>query len=163
MAGNSAPARVRRALFMCTPLLVLTACTHMPEVNEHEVVGTWTYSATESAEGMPGPKAEIELHADHTLVIKDFPLHSGLREHLSEQPVTSEGSWEFVQKLDHGHPMYDKQSGVDLTFTNPESPPGVKTGRIMPVEKDDDGTVRLVIYVGFPDIAEDKYVLTKNE
>ncbi|MET3367386.1 UNVERIFIED_CONTAM: hypothetical protein ABIE34_000607 [Jeotgalibacillus campisalis] len=163
MAANSAPARVRRALLMCTPLLVFTACTHMPEVKEHEVVGTWTFSADESAKGMPGPAAEVELRADHTLAIKDFPLDSGYREMLSERPVTSEGSWEFLQNLEDGHPKYDKQSGVDLTFTNPDSQPGVKTGRILPVEKDDDGTVRLVIYVGFPDIAEDKYILTKND
>lgn len=163
MAANSVLTKVRRASLVCAALLALTACTHMPEVKEHEVVGTWTFSAAESGKGMPGPKAEVELHADHTLVIKDFPLHTGLRRILSEQPVASEGSWEFLQKLEDGHPMYDKQSGIDLLFTNPDSPPGVKTRRTIPIEKDNDGTVRLVMYVGFPDIAEDKYVLTKKE
>ena len=163
MAANSILIRFRQTSLVCAALLALSACSHMPEVQEHEVVGAWTFSAAESGKGMPGPKAEVELRADHVLVIKDFPLDSGFREMLSERPVTSEGTWEFIPQLEDGHPKYDKQSGMSLTFTNPDSPPGVKTRRIVPVEKDDDGTVRLVMFVGFPDIAEDKYVLTKND
>lgn len=160
MADNSLLTRARRASLVCTALLALTACSHMPEVQEHEVVGTWTFSAAESGKDMPGPKAEVDLRADHTLSIKDFPLQTGLRELLSEQAETSEGSWEFIPRLeDDGHPKYDKQSGVELKLT----PLGPKVVRIISTEKDDDGTVRLVIYVGFPDVAEDKYVLTKNE
>lgn len=163
MAAHSVLTKVRRASLVCAALMALTACSHMPEVQEHEVVGSWSFSSTESGKDMPGPQAEVELRADHTLVIKDFPLDSGSRKMLSEQPVTSEGSWEFIPQLEHGHPMYDKQSGIDLLFTNPDSPPGVETLRTIPIEKDNDGTVRLVMYVGFPDIAEDKYVLTKKE
>ena len=160
MAGNPALTRVGRASLVCAALLAFTACTHMPEVNEHEVVGAWSFSAAESGKGMPGPKAEIELHADHTLAVKEFPLRSGFRETLSERAATTQGSWEFVPRLgDEGHPMYDTQSGVELKFTQL----GPKVNRIISTEKDDDGTVRLVIYVGFPDVAEDKYVLTKNE
>lgn len=160
LAVSPALTRVRRASLMWAALLTLTACTHMPEVHEHEVVGAWSFSAAESGKGMPGPKAEIELHADHTLAVKDFPLQTGLRETLTERVATTQGSWEFVPRLgDEGHPMYDAQSGVELKLTQL----GPKVTRIISVEKGDDGTVRLVIYVGFPDVAEDKYVLTKNE
>lgn len=143
-------------------LMTMAGCAKMPEAKRDDVIGTWSYSASESTQGMWGPPAEIELHTDNSLVITDFPLDSLSRSDLYKLPVTSSGTWGFIPRLSEGEQEFEDQSGVEILVPSPGSN-GTRTLRNLAVEKLKNGTVQLVLYINFPDIVDDNYVLTKSQ
>jgi hypothetical protein len=142
--------------------LLLSDCGHRPEVGREELIGTWVYSAGESSVGKDVPAATLELNADNTLVVKDFPLDSLSEEYLRTSAISSSGIWEFAPRLDKSEARYENQSGVIVRVTDPGKTDLTKVRRDLLVEKDNDGAVRITIYPGGVDNLDRKYVLSKQ-
>ncbi|ASN19860.1 hypothetical protein [Arthrobacter sp. YN] len=144
-------------------ILALAGCysPRMPEVERGEVVGTWIYSAAASTVNGDVPQAEIQLNEDNTATVSDFPLSQLSDETLAESPFTSVGTWEF-QPLLRDPTKFENQPGVELVLKQPDSPSGFDVARRLAIEKK-DGEVKLAIYIGYPDLPNKSYVLTKKQ
>lgn len=146
----------------CASIFVLSGCsTQMPEAHRDDVIGTWSHSTAEST--VWGPDAEIELHSDNSVVVKDFPLDALSESDLYHVPISGAGTWEFIPQLPAGEAMYEDQSGIEVVLPSPGSTGGTKVLRRLVIEKKDDIRLRLVIYVGFPHLLDKNYVLTKRQ
>ncbi|MET4622973.1 hypothetical protein ABIE18_004453 [Arthrobacter sp. 2762] len=158
------PVRIRGlwAAAIFASVLLLSGCGQRPEVGRDELIGTWVYSAGESSVGKDVPAATLELHADHTLLVKDFPLDSISEEHLRTSAISSSGTWEFTPRLDKSEARYENQSGVIVRITDLRKTDPTKVRRDLLVEKDSGGAVRITIYPGGVDNLDRKYVLSKQ-
>ncbi|PRB38496.1 hypothetical protein CQ020_20730 [Arthrobacter sp. MYb23] len=153
--------RSRPAVMACMAVLVLAGCTPtMPEVQRGELVGTWIYSAAASTVRADVSEAEIQLNEDNTATVSDFPLSQFNDDELAESPFTSTGTWEFQPKL-RDVTKFENQSGIELVLNQPDSPNGFKVARRLAIEKK-EGEVKLVIYIGYPDLPNKSYALTKS-
>ncbi|MDR6436872.1 hypothetical protein J2790_002015 [Paenarthrobacter nicotinovorans] len=147
----------------CIALLALVGCSspRMPEVERAEVVGTWTYSASASTVNGDVPQAEIQLNDDNTATVSDFPISQLSDETLAASPFTSVGVWEF-QSLAPEPIKFENQPGIELVLKQTDSRNGFDVARRLAIEKK-DGEVKLAIYIGYPDLPNKSYVLTKKE
>jgi hypothetical protein len=152
----------RSAVIAFAAVLTLGGCTpQMPETHRDELVGTWTYSEAASTVGTSVPEAKIQLNADKTASVSDFPVYALTEDELDESPLSSNGTWTFQPEIVDAPSKYEKQSGIELLLDQPASHGGIKVARGLAIEKD-NGQIRLVIYIQYPDMLDKNYVLTKK-
>ncbi len=133
----------------------------LTEVRRDELVGTWAYSASESTVGDSAPKVEVTLNDDNTASVADFPVRQLRADELNDELVTSEGHWEFQKRLKNIPTKWDDQPGIRIVVPIPSSLVGAKAARYFAIEKIGT-TVRLVIYMEYPDVLGKNYVLTRK-
>ncbi|MFJ6537235.1 hypothetical protein ACIQH5_13510 [Paenarthrobacter sp. NPDC091711] len=134
----------------------------MQETQRDELIGIWSYSADESTVGSSVLAATVELRAEGTVRVEDFPASQLTPGDFAKDPMSDTGTWEFLPELPEGEARYENQSGVQLRIPAPGSPAGTKQLVRFVIERYANEAPVLLFYVGFPDILDEHYVLTKQ-
>ncbi|WP_159736792.1 hypothetical protein [Arthrobacter sp. 9V] len=150
------------SVLVAMSLFVLTGCTRMQETQRDDLIGIWSYSADESTVGSSVLAATVDLRAEGTVRVENFPAAQMTKKDFAKDPISDTGTWEFLAELPEGWARYKNQSGVELKIASPRSVAGTKQLVRLVIERYADEAPVLLFYVGFPDILDEHYVLTKQ-
>ncbi len=76
--------------------------------------------------------------------------------------MSASGTWEFESKLPDEWARYENQAGVLIRIPSPHSVAGTNQRVRLVVERRPREAPRMLFYVGFPDVLDRNYVLTKQ-